>query len=98
MNEWGEYEYSEMPKIGETVYIVWGNEIYKEKIYAIGKDFFIPTNYKKCTDRFSEIKFSSYGKNWFYQLGTAKDKVLEYLYEESEIVQGDKNWWYVNKL
>jgi hypothetical protein len=98
MNEWYDCEYKSTPKVGETVYIVYEGEIYKSKIYAVGENFFIPTDYRNYKAILSEIKFNDYGKKWFYQLSTAKEKVLESLTDEQEIIQGDDDWWYTSKI
>ena len=98
MNEWFNCDYKSTPKAGETVYIIFEGEIYKEKIYAVGEDFFIPQGYRTYKYCLTEIKFADYGKKWFYRFPAAKDKLLEDLSEEEEIVQGDENWWYTSKI
>lgn len=98
MNEWYDCEYKSTPKVGETVYIVYEGEIFRKKIYAVGEDFFIPTGFRNHKDILVEVKFSECGKKWFYQLSTAKDKVLENLTGDEEIIQGEEDWWYVNNL
>lgn len=98
MNEWYDYEYKSNPKVGETVYLVFNNEIYKTKIYAVGEDFFIPKGYQGYVSILREIKFSDYGERWFHQLSTAKDKIIECLTDEEEIVEGAEDWWYVSQI
>jgi hypothetical protein len=97
--EWGKASFVEVmqggitPTIGQTVYLIIGNEIFEKKIYAITKNGFIAED-----DGFAEHILSHYGKDWFYDLDKAKNKVLDGLDEDWEIVQGEEDWWYADKI
>lgn len=98
MKNLSNYENYPMPRIGETVYLVYKNEIFKEKVYAIGEGFFIPTEYKKMREPLVEVRFSDYYDKWFLEFDKAKDKVLDLLTDEWDIIQGEENWWYASKI
>lgn len=97
--EWGKARFVEVmqgsitPTIGQTVYLIIGNEIFEKKIYAITQNGFIAEY-----DGFSEHFLSNYAKDWFYDLDNAKDKVLDNLGDDWEIVQGEEDWWYFEKI
>ena len=96
--EWGKANVAEVvgekinPKIGETVYIIIKNEIFEKKVFAITKDGFIAKD-----DGVLENRLSDYDKDWFYELDKAKEKIIDELGDDCEIVQGDKDWWYVER-
>ena len=49
--------------------------IWRTRVYAIGKDFFITDDYYAYNEYFVEFKFSDYNKRWF----TNVNKAVAYL-------------------
>lgn len=88
------------PCFGAEVYVVnvSGKEIYRFEVYAKGKEFFIPKGAEGLKTEYREIRFDEYGKRWFFELEEAKAKLCEYLTDEEEIVEGESDWWYAERI
>ena len=61
------------PKIGDIVYTIWHDQIYKEEVGYIGADSFLPTGFQYKDD--SEYYYDDYGEVWFKTLEKAMKKV-----------------------
>ncbi len=88
------------PCFGVEVYVVnvSGKEIYRFEVYAKGKEFFIPKGVEGLKPEYREICFDEYGKRWFFEFEEAKAKLGEYLTDEEEIVEGERDWWCVERI
>lgn len=89
-----------IPAIGSKVYVVnkSGKEIYGFEVYAKGNNFFIPKGADDFKKEYQEIFFDECGSRWFFDLDEAKAKLEEYLTDEVEIVEGEEDFWYVEKV
>lgn len=90
------------PKLGEKVYVIYGNSISLEKVGYIGKDSFIIEAFESGVHfDFLEWNFADFEKNWFVSLTKAKEallleaKTLCRKNEKAKIVKLDKDYWEV---
>lgn len=61
------------PRVGRTVYCIYGNSILVEKVGYVGADSFIIENHWDCLETDSvEWFYKDYGIEWFTSLAKAK--------------------------
>ena len=88
-----------MPKIDQTVYVIYGDCIFVEKVYALGEKSFIVESFKRNTkEDFWEWQYKDKGVAWFTDLEEAKGKLMSRYTEDYELVQYDATWYEVSKL
>ena len=99
MNEKYESERNQIPKLGDEVYLIYKDEIYKEKVYAVGEDFFMIKDYMIYKDQsLREIKFNAKGKIWFYDLSDAIETVMDNVGAGYEVVECEDDFWCAKKI
>lgn len=68
------------PKNGREVFVIYHGAIYKEVIYALGKDFFVvgsTFDTGKCDDyRCRVYYYNHYNHTWFTEISKAKSALL----------------------
>lgn len=89
-----------IPKIGQTVYVVYDGEIFVEKVYALGKDAFIVAEWKNSAIKtdFFEWHYDDVGSTWFTDFGSAKEYILSFYCDDYELVEYDTSWYRVERI
>ena len=89
----------DMPKINQTVYVIYGDCIFVEKVYSLGEKSFIVASFKRNTkEDYWEWQYKDKGVSWFTDLEEAKEKLMSRYTDDYELVQYDATWYEVSKL
>lgn len=82
------------PSLGRTVYCIYRHCIFKDTVYAIGKESFIVASFGGPTYESSwEWKFEDYNTRWFTNIAKAK-KALKEKFPGTKIVEViDGEYW-----
>lgn len=89
-----------IPKVGQTVYVIYDDEIFVEKVYALGKKAFIVSAWKDSAIKsdFFEWFYDDVGSSWFTDFESAKEHILSFYDDDYELVEYDKVWYKVVRL
>lgn len=87
-----------MPRIGETIYVLYGDEVYVEKVFAVGANEFILESFRNTQETFWLQKVEDKDKTWFYCLYEAVEELLSRFTDDYELVRYEKTWYGVRKL
>ena len=87
-----------MPRVGETVYVIYGDEIYEEKVFAVGEKHFILESFRTTVELYWLQKVEDKDDSWFFDLEKAKDELLSRYNDEYELVEYTKRWYGVRRL
>ena len=67
-----------IPKIGQTIYVVFNGNVYKEHVYMLGEKSFIHESIFDpcCLEEYrQELLYEDYNKVWFTSLKEAKNGI-----------------------
>ena len=87
-----------MPRIGETVYVLYGEELYVEKVFAIGAKEFILDSFRTSVEPFWLQNVEDKDRTWFYNLKDAAEELMSRYTDDYELVKYEKTWYGVRKL
>ena len=87
-----------MPLIGETVYVIYGEELYVEKVFAVSTKEFILESFRNTKEWFWLQKVEDKGKTWFDNFEAAKEEILSRYNDDYELVKYEKTWYGVEPL
>ena len=79
------------PKIGEVVYTLYFDQIYKELVGYLGADSFICEGYVDSYD--SVFYYEDYNKDWFRDLEKAKKALIKKYHNKVTVEQIDTDVW-----
>ena len=89
---------NKMPRVGETVYVIYGDEIYEEKVFAVGEKHFILESFRLTVEPYWLHELEGKDASWFFNLEDAKDELLSRYNDEYELVEYTKRWYGVRRL
>ena len=89
---------NKMPRVGETVYVIFGDELYVEKVFAVGAKEFILDSFRSTKELFWLQKVEDKDRTWFYNLTDAAEELLSRYNDDYELVKYEKTWYGVRKL
>lgn len=89
---------NKMPRVGETVYVIFGDELYVEKVFAVGAKEFILDSFRTSKELFWLQKVEDKDRTWFYNLTDAAEELLSRYNDDYELVKYEKTWYGVRKL
>ena len=81
------------PKIGDAVYTVHWDQIYKEIVGYLGAESFIIEDY--CDSYNSEYEYSDYGTIWFKSLEKAMEQLRKNYGRKKIIEQVTSDCWQI---
>lgn len=86
------------PKLGQKIYCIFGDGIFKDTVGYLGKDSFIVSSFNSGTESDSwEWLFKAYDVQWFTNLAKAKKALIEQFAEDYEgklkVTKMEDNWW-----
>lgn len=81
------------PKIGDTVYTIYRDQIYKETVGYLGAESFI-VEYYACADDF-EYNYDDYGTVWFKSLEKAMKQLRKNYGRKKKIEQVTNDCWQI---
>lgn len=92
-----------IPKVGQTVYVIYGNGLYKETVKFIGKKSFITEAIKdviagRYRPDFCEWDYEDKDCEWFTDLQEGKDEILSRFDDDYELVEYEKTFWEMERL
>ena len=87
-----------MPRVGETVYVIYGDEIYEEKVFAVGEKHFILESFRNTVELYWLQRLEDKDSVWFFDLEKAKDELMSRYNDEYELVEYTKRWYGVRRL
>lgn len=88
-----------VPKIGQTVYVIYEDCLFVEKVHSIGAYTFVITSYKANTKiDFWEWRYRDYKIRWFTDLEEAKETLLSRFTDDYELVEYESTWYEVEEL
>lgn len=88
-----------MPKIGDTVYVIYGKCIFVDKVFAVGEKDFILASFRLNTkeDYWLCHACDKY-KTWFDDLEEAKAVLMSHYDDDYYLMKYDATWYEVEKL
>lgn len=89
---------NKMPRVGETVYVIFGDELYVEKVFAVGAKEFILDSFRTSKELFWLQKVEDKDRTWFYNLTDAAEELLSRYNDDYELVKYEETWYGVRKL
>ena len=89
---------NKMPRVGETLYVIYGDELYVEKVFAVGAKEFILDSFRSTKELFWLQKVEDKDRTWFYNLTDAAEELLSRYNDDYELVKYEKTWYGVRKL
>lgn len=87
-----------MPKVGDKVYVLYGDELYEETVFAVGEKHFILESFRTTVELYWLQNFEDEGATWFFSLEDAKDELMSRYNDDYELVEYTKRWYGVEKL
>ena len=88
-----------VPKFGDTVYVIYENGIYKEKVHSLGMTAFIVEGFTADTKpSFWQWQYKDFGRLWFADLEQAQEELLSRFTDDYELVHYTNEWWEVEKV
>ena len=89
---------NKMPRVGEKVYVIYGDEIYEEKVFAVGEKHFILESFRNTVEMYWLQNLEDEGGSWFFDLEKAKDELMSRYSDDYELVEYTKRWYGVRRL
>ena len=74
-----------MPRVGEKVYVLYGDELYEETVFAVGEKHFILESFRTTVELFWLQNFDDEGATWFFSIEDAKDGISSYATVKSAV-------------
>lgn len=88
-----------IPKIGDTVYVIYAECIFVDKVFAVGEKEFILESFRRNTrEDYWLCRAEDKYNRWFDSLSDAKEKLMSSYNDDYELVQYDATWYEVEKL
>ena len=87
-----------MPRVGEKVYVIFGSEIYEEKVFAVGEKHFILETFRITVEDYWLQKLEDKDQTWFFNLEDAKDELMAGYPDGYEVVEYTKHWYGVRRV
>lgn len=85
-----------VPRLGTTVYTLYGDYLTKDTIGFLGKDSFIIEDFVGYESNSIEYKYSDYNVTWFTSLKKAKDALLSKGKQLKKVLD-DYHWEVIDK-
>lgn len=89
---------SNMPRVGEKVWVIYEDELTQETVEFVGDGEFILAGFRKTKELFWLQKADNKDCTWFYDLEKAKARLLLKYDDEYTLVEETKTWYWVAKL
>lgn len=91
------------PKIGQKVYCIYHDGIFRDTVGYLGKESFILDSFRSGTDEESwEWDFDTYDTDWFTSIAKAKkallDRFKDYRTCKVRVVKVRDTWWEIEYL
>lgn len=87
-----------MPRVGEKVYVLYGDELYEEKVFAVGEKHFILESFRNTVELYWLQRLEDKDSVWFFDLEDAKDDLMSRYNDDYELVEYTKRWYGVRRL
>lgn len=86
------------PRLGTTVYCIYGDGIFKDTVGYLGKDSFIVSSFNTATENSSwEWEFDKYDIEWFTSIAKAKKALIDQFKDDYEgklkVTKMEEDWW-----
>jgi hypothetical protein len=88
-----------VPEIGQTVYVLYEDCIFVEKVYSLGEKTFLLASFRANTKiDFWEWRYKDYGIRWFTTFESAEEELLSRYSDDYCLVGYESKWYEVERL
>jgi hypothetical protein len=88
-----------VPTIGQTVYVLYEDHLFVEKVYSLGEKTFLLASFRANTKiDFWEWRYKDYGIRWFLTYEDAEEELLSRYTDDYMLVGYESKWYEVVRL